>query len=204
MPSRTRPLMSTRHQSGVVLIIALVMLVVISLLATLSVRSALSSESVSGNVRTTSLAGQSAEVALRYCEDRIVANVRTATALPISGVDVPAGWPALAVQNYQTPPLGVDTANWDGARTGVFVLPSAAVNQAAVTFRRMPECMAERVPVVNSTSTGLNNASTYLITARGFGPEVAACDPTLVPPAAGSCTRPDGTEVFLQSTLEID
>jgi Tfp pilus assembly protein PilX len=59
-------------QRGVVLIIALVMLVVISLLTTLSIRSAVSTESVSGNVRTTELASQAAEIALRYCEDAVV------------------------------------------------------------------------------------------------------------------------------------
>ena len=46
------------------------------------------------------------------------------------------------------------------------------------------------------TSGGaLSTTSTYVITARGFGPEVPAVD------AARS--RPRGSEVWLQSTIEI-
>lgn len=181
-PSRTTRLNPARRQRGVVLIIALIMLVVISLLATFSIRNALSSEGVSGNARTTQLATQAAEIALRYCEDAIVNNMKSGTLLP-------AG---LAVQPAQKPPLGVDTANWDGTRTGVFVVPSASVNLASATFLRMPECVTEQVPVVNAASNGLTTTSTFLITARGFGPEVAS-----------GTARPEGSEVWMQSTLEV-
>lgn len=179
-----RPVSLPQRQRGVVLIIALVMLVVISLLATFSIRGALSSEGVSGNVRTTQLASQAAEVALRYCEDATIGFIRNATPLP-AGV---------SIQATLTPPLGVSTANWDVARTGVFVVPTASVNLGgSVTFRRMPECVIEQVPVVNATSTGLVSTTTYLITARGFGPEVAF-----------GTAQPDGSEVWLQSTLEVE
>jgi type IV pilus assembly protein PilX len=181
--SRTFARSPARRQRGVVLIIALVMLVVVSLLATFSIRSALSTEGVSGNVRTTQLASQSAEVALRLCEDAVVNFVKTATPLPTG----------LVVQLPAVPPLGVNTGNWDGARTGVFVIPSASVNQASATFARMPECIAEQVAVVNATGTALTTTTTYLITARGFGPEVA-----------NGTTRPEGSEVWMQSTLEVE
>ena len=182
-PLRTTRPGPARRQRGVVLIIALVMLVVVSLLATFSIRNALSTEGVSGNVRTTQLASQSAEVALRLCEDAVVNFVKIATPLP-------AG---LVLQTPTAPPLGVNTANWDGARTGVFVVPSASVNQASATFARMPECIAEQVAVVNATGTALTTTTTYLITARGFGPEVA-----------NGTGRPEGSEVWLQSTLEVE
>ncbi len=181
-PCRTTRPNPARRQRGVVLIIALVMLVVISLLATFSFRNSLSSESVSGNVRTTQLASQAAEVALRYCEDAIVKRTTNGTPLP----------PLLVVQAAQKPPLGVDTTNWDTTRTGVFVLPSASVNLASATFARMPECVMEEVPVVNAASNGLTTTTTFLITARGFGPEVAS-----------GTARPEGSEVWMQSTLEI-
>jgi type IV pilus assembly protein PilX len=182
-PSRTFRHSHARRQRGVVLIIALVMLVVVSLLATFSIRNALSTEGVSGNVRTTQLASQSAEVALRVCEDAVVNFVKSATALP-SG---------LTLQSPTVPPLGVNTGNWDGARIGVFTIPSASVNQASATFARMPECIAEQVAVVNATGTALTTTTTYLITARGFGPEVA-----------NGTGRPEGSEVWLQSTLEVE
>jgi Tfp pilus assembly protein PilX len=62
-------------QRGVVLIIALILLVVISLLAVTSVRNAGSTATVAGNVRTTELATQAAEIALRHCESSVLAVV---------------------------------------------------------------------------------------------------------------------------------
>lgn len=180
-----------RHpQTGVVLVIALVMLVVISLLATLSIRNAVSTESVSGNVRTTQLATQAAEIALRYCEEatiQINSGTGTLTVTP-------------AVLDYVSPPRWtLPGTNWDGAGSSasVFVVPTASVNQAGgtVTFNRLPECMVERVPVVTAGGV-ISNTSTYTITARGFGPEVAAVD-------AGR-TRPTGSEVWMQSTIELE
>jgi type IV pilus assembly protein PilX len=197
MHSSSRPIHrpATRREGGVVLFIALVMLVVISLLATLSIRSAMSSESVSGNVRTTQMASQAAELALRYCENAVVANVRSSTALP-------AG---MAVQVAGSTPVGISTTVWDTNRSGiVYVLPSSTVN-GTVTYKRMPECIAEQVPTVSTAggTTTLSTTSTFLVTARGFGPEVAGCDSTIFPPGAGACSRPDGSEVWLQSTLEV-
>ena len=182
----------SRHpQTGVVLVIALVMLVVISLLATLSIRNAVSTESVSGNVRTTQLASQAAEIALRYCED---------AAIQInSGTGTMAVTPAM-ILDYVSPPRWRDpAANWDGtgSSASVVIVPTASVNQAGgtVTFNRLPECMVERVPVVAASGV-ISNTSTYTITARGFGPEVAAVD--------AARTRPTGSEVWMQSTIELE
>ena len=174
-------------QRGVVLIIALIMLVVISLLATLSIRNAASSESVSGNVRTTMLASQAAEIALRYCEDATVQIAAGTVTLP----SIPAVLPA------QDPPRWKQavSATWDISPSDAFVIPSDYVNQAgAATFKRVPECMVERMPVVTAAGV-VSPTSTYVITARGFGPEVPAAD------AARS--RPIGSEVWLQSTIEL-
>lgn len=179
------------RQRGVVLIIALVMLVVISLLATSSIRNTVSSEAVSGNVRTTQLANQAAEIALRYCEEAVIANVKSSAPLPAND-----DGDLLTILSPVTPPRAVDPTNWDKVSTDVFPIPEDRVNLAtSETFRRLPECMVERVEVVNATSSGLTTTSTYLITARGFGPEVPN------DPARG---RPDGSEVWLQSTIEIE
>lgn len=173
-------------QQGVVLIVALIMLVVISLLATLSIRNAVSTEGVSGNVRTSQLASQAAEIALRYCEDavsQISTGTGTLTALP-------------TIQNYVTPPLWQTATNWDNAGSVAFVIPSSFVNESSgtPTFRRAPECMVERMQVVNGGV--VSTTSTYVVTARGFGPEVAAAD------AARS--RPEGSESWMQSTIELN
>jgi type IV pilus assembly protein PilX len=179
-----------RHKSvaqrGVVLIIALIMLVVISLLATLSMRNATSTESVSGNVRTTQLATQAAEIALRYCEASVVQINGGPGALA----------PLPAIQPYANPPLWKDTAaNWDTAASVALVIPTDSVNQAGAgaTFKRAPECMVESMPMV---STAGPLTTTYVITARGFGPEVAAAD--------GARSRPTGSEVWMQSTIELN
>jgi len=193
--STLRQLPSARPaaQRGVVLIIALVMLVVISLLTTLSIRSAVSSESVSGNVRTTEMATQAAEIALRYCEEAVlqlesggtVTFTATPTILPFSTSNIPRWRQAV-------------TSTWDVTGSDAFVIPTAYVNTggtAADTYKRRPECLVERIGVVNAAGTALSTTSTYVITARGFGPEV--------PAANAARSRPKGTEVWMQSTIEI-
>jgi type IV pilus assembly protein PilX len=190
-----------KKQQGVVLVIALIMLVVISLLATLSMRNASSSESISGNVRTTQIATQAAEIALRYCEDAVVqinGGGGALTSLPV-------------IQAFSSPPLwsAKDGAgaltNWDGATSSVaptgpvLVIPTASINLAGagVTFKRPPECMVERMQMA-TTSTTVSTTSTYVITARGFGPEVAE-------DTSGARKRPQaGSEVWMQSTIELN
>ncbi len=200
---RTAPLHSTRSagprcpgaarrarpatQRGVVLIIALVMLVVISLLTTLSIRSAVSTESVSGNVRTTELASQAAEIALRYCEDAVIQ-------LQAGAVTLPSTPTVLA---FQDPPRWKSTSGtWDVSPSDAFIIPSAYVNQATgtATYKRAPECLVERMPVVTAAGV-LSNTSTFVITARGFGPEV--------PLANAARSRPQGSEAWMQSTIEL-
>lgn len=173
-----------RAQHGVVLVISLILLVLISLLAVTSLRNAGSSESVAGNVRTAELATQAADIALRYCESKSL-EMATAGVTPDS---TPDQWKTLA--NWDAP---TTQKPWDGTSTSAFVLPPTFVNQAGMvydTYKRPPECMVEKLPAV-TTSTSLF----YIITARGFGPEVAAAD------AARS--RPNGSEVWLQSSIEL-
>jgi type IV pilus assembly protein PilX len=192
-----------QSQHGVALLIALIVLVVISLLAATSIRNASTTVSVSGNVRTTELANQAAEIALQHCELSVLSLVREASGTSDSydteGVELPSSV-SVTASRWQ------DTANWDEGSSEVFPLPLAMVNQAGIgaTYKRAPECMVERMPVttVELVTTPETNPPTYtavrdvdsmfLITARGFGPEV------------GSGTgRPVGSEVWLQSHIEI-
>lgn len=233
-------------QQGVVLVVALILLVVISLFTVTSIRSAISSESVSNNVRTTELATQAADIALRYCEyatQRAVAdlvgyggppscstNAAPATnpysafysAQGVTSVtnlarcQLVAGNIAPTVTYDRTTTLpnqiiwgGAGTqwqnlATWDSNTTKTFVLPLSMVNNTATTatatFKRPPECMVEALNLP-SYPTGTTTLpfrgfldTTFVVTARGFGPEVAAAD--------NSRSRPKGTEVWLQSTIE--
>jgi type IV pilus assembly protein PilX len=175
-----------RSQAGVVLIIALILLAVVSILAAVTLRNAISTETVSGNVRTTSLATQAAEVALRYCEEATVQIASGTVTYP----SVPT------VLAYSVTPQWSDTTNWDKTPSPAFVLPVSALSQSGLgaMFKRPPECMVERMPI--SDSSGVVTAtSTYVITARGFGPEVLAAD--------SARSRPSGSEVWLQSEIEL-
>jgi type IV pilus assembly protein PilX len=183
---------AARTQSGIVLIIALILLVVISLLAVTSMRSAGSSESIAGNVRTTELATQAAEIALRHCESAAIKVVKVLQLDTTSaeatyneqGLDTSKMlWATSSVQ-WQS------TATWDSASTVTYVLPTSLVGGTS-TYKRPPECMVESLTGVTPVSTG----AAFIITARGFGPEVTAAD--------SSRTRPQGTEIWLQSTIEI-
>lgn len=170
-----------RHaQRGIVLVISLIFIVVISLLAATSMRSAGSSESISGNVRTTELATQAAEIALRHCESSTLEVVSPtgafATSFTVANI-LPVN--SVTWQN---------TATWDSTSAATYVLPINLVGTA--TFKRSPECMVELLSTGAVTATD----AAFVITARGFGPEVAAAD--------AARTRPVGTVVWLQSTLQ--
>ncbi len=191
---------SARRQSGVVLIVAMIMLIVVSLLAAIAVRNATSSEGINANLRQTQLATQAAETALRYCEDAAINTVNDGTGT--FAFTAPGGG---AIANLQmthiiAAPTGNNTptsalpANWDTATAnGQLILPIATVNLTGVstTFARPPECMIERA----RPDVAQSYLSVLTVTSRGFGPEVAAAD--------SSRTRPVGSEVWLQTTLEL-
>lgn len=174
-----------KSQQGVVLIIALVLLVVASLLAATAVRNSGSNEAVAGNARMVELATEAAEIALRHCEASILnvlggndAYITNFVAANMLDTGMPTHW--------QLP------ANWDKETNAVYVLPLSLLNQPdmMVTYKRPSECMVEKM-----RSASVTSAMFYSITARGFGPEVAAAD-------AGR-TRPTGSEVWLQLHIEI-
>jgi type IV pilus assembly protein PilX len=185
------------RQAGIALIIALILLVVLSLLAAMSVRNAASSEGVSGNVRRSQLAAQAAETGLRYCEDAIVNLISAGTAtfnFSTPSNSATAALSASLILDYVAgTPTSEITSNWDTTAAGPLIVPLSSVNPSGVstTFARPPECMIERL----SPSTAASYSSNFTITARGFGPEV---------PADSNRSRPVGSEVWLQSTIELN
>ena len=192
--TRARGRAASRLQGGVVLIIALIMLVVISMLAVLSMRNATSSEAISGNVRTTELATQAAEIALRHCEASMV------SLTIVAGGGTPTYTSTFVTANIQPPvpatstPQWQSTTLWDSASSAIYVLPLTEVNQTGLgsTYLRAPECMVEPLPVLLAGSATVSNTVAFVITARGFGPEVA-----------NNRNRPQGSEVWLQSHIEF-
>ena len=196
LPAQPGPLLSMKRdlprrralpqaQHGVVLIIALVLLVLISLLAVSSLRNAGSSEMVAGNVRTTELANQAADIALRYCESE---------ALKLANAGVEPDSTLNEWKNLETWDRPNTQKPWDGTSNSAFVVPAEFVNQPGMTYgtyKRPPECMIGKFPPETPPSTSLF----YIVTARGFGPEVAA--------AGAARRRPTGSEVWLQSSIEL-
>ena len=191
------PVQRSQSQHGVVLIIALVLLVIISLLAVSSIRNAGSSESVSSNVRTTELATHAAEIALRYCEAKVLA-IRTT---PPSTTEVFKIFPKI---NPPTNPLypykwqdTTSATGWDSS-SETSLLHDISLNLVNkddvnhVKYQRPPEFIAETLDEESAAG-----AFRYVITARGFGPEVLKLD------VKTQRVRPIGTEVWLQSTIEL-
>lgn len=182
-----------RSQRGVVLLITLLVLAIISLLAITSVRNATSSEAVSGNVRTTELATEAAELALRHCERSLLSVLITQSG---EASDYITTFVADNILDEQDPAHWKNLATWDSTSTSVYVLPLSLVNQASmtVTYQRAPECMVERMTTMLAAATTPTTNTAFLITSRGFGPEVAA------DPDRG---RPSGSEVWLQSQIIV-
>lgn len=221
------------QQQGVVLVIALIMLVIISLFTVTSIRSAISSESIANNVRMVELATQAADIALRHCEKSAVRALKDLAGFgdttttnacngnekyPYQGFDTTLGTTNVSVNQCVKAavaggPLGNATvtvatprqiiwggggkewqnlATWDSTTTKTFVLPLSMVGTA--TFKRPPECMVESLSGARPVKSPF--LGTFVVTARGFGPEVPAAD--------NNRSRPRGTEIWLQSTIEYD
>lgn len=185
-----------QSQRGVVLLITLIVLAIISMLAITSVRNASSSESVSGNVRLTELATQSSELALRHCERSLLG------VLTIDDHNTSNYVTTFVKANILDPPVPPaaphwkNLATWDSNSPDVFVLPLPMLNQEGMsktTYQRPPECMVERMNVMLAGKTVATQNTSFLVTSRGFGPEVAAVQ--------GARVRPVGSEVWLQSQI---
>ena len=175
------------------LIVSIIMLAIVSVLAALSARMAASAENVSGNVRLSALAMQAAEIALRHCEssaaELIALSTGSTTDYPTLGFSDSNILPA-------SPAIWEIASEWDSPTAPVYILPLAQMNQPdlAATYQRPPECMVGRVPFV-LPSGAISTTASFVVTARGFGPEVPAADPER--------HRPIGSEVWLQSHIKL-
>lgn len=166
-----------QKQQGIVLILALILLVVISTAAVLAVRSSISGEQVSNNLRVNAVATQAAETGLRYCENLVLAGGAPVILLPLTGgVGPPTAW--------------TNRANWTSANTSTVSTDVAnSTNAAGRTMSTRPICMVEEMRLAPSD---MINGAAYLITARGFSQDYQTN-------ASGLVTA--GSEVWLQSIL---
>lgn len=190
-------------QLGITLIMVMIMLILISIASTSAIRSSTNSEGVANNARTQSLAFNAAEAALLYCENIVKPHIKGVVDYYASGPAATATLPTLTagfvLHNAPVPTTpGADptylwqaiTSTWDATgSTLINIVPLAQINSSSsdvyTAYQRAPECMAEySIPSVYRR---------VVITARGFGPEVAS--------ARG---KPIGSEAWLQSILQIN
>lgn len=184
---KTPSLVRKKRQHGVLLVVVLIMLAVLSILASVSIRGASSSEQVANQARLKNLAQQAAEAALRFCETQVQANAIDNTK-GFAPQAAPVGAPL--VYSWQT------MGNWDDidSATNPFVatgnlkvvnFTASGDTGSATYFKRSPECMSQYMTVANT--------KLFVTTARGFGPDVGAKDGK----------APIGTEVWLQSVVTL-
>jgi type IV pilus assembly protein PilX len=183
------PTHGSARQSGVSLVIVLIMLVIIGLTSASAIRNATSGEKVTNNIRLQNLAQQYAEAALRYCEAELGKSDSVAAPIGRSGT-------ALAEANITTVAFGgvpgwTNPVTWTGlggASASKTVVPEARVKSADSAFRpnRLPECVVEKQTLADANLA-------YLITARGFSPDYTA--------DAATGRTISGSVVWLQSSI---
>jgi len=200
-PFFTRPHREARpgrqRSQGIVLVVALILLIVITISSVVAMRSAQSNDMVSGNLRAQALAQQAAEMALRWCEQRVIADKSTINWFALNDPNVTNEW-----QN---------AARWTNA-TIVNTVPAAVLGTAApgnglVNYETPPQCIIRLLnhdelyanaaivaTTVRTSDRGLPQDFVFVwrITARGFSPDFQRN-------AAGRSIS--GSEVWVQSTV---
>lgn len=180
------PFKRTSRESGIVLPVALILLVIISFAGLLAARNSATYEQFSNNMRTSQVARQAAEDALRLCERIAIDSVEN------DG----AGYPDVSGKILTTEEIASDEAsainggawntlaNWSGtgANRIELTLGEGAEVQSGVTSRRVkPSC------IIQSMADGR-----FLITTRGLSNDAVIS-------AGGALTT--GSEIWLQSIL---
>lgn len=195
--STKHPLPARPKQSGFVLVFALIMMAVIAIGSAAAIRGAQGQDRIGSNQRSTALASQVAETALRYCEALVSTPLLSGQQIALSTRVQPAFVPNATRPNQTR--WWQDMSSWEGSSSRAFSLPSnfAYDGSTAMTFNRAPQCLVERLELRDLTSDfsgqPLEAVETYVITARGFSPDYQAQNnvPTT------------GAVVWLQSIVQI-
>lgn len=171
--------LTSRHQSGVVLPIALIMLVIISFAGLLAARNSATHEQFSNNMRTNQVARQLAEEALRYCERVAMDDASDVPVFPENPHIQATEIESESVTEIQKGSWNTK-ANWTEDDIAIEVTPSYGANATKKTDKN-PKCIIQKM-----------KTDRYLVTARGFSADAVVND-------AGELTS--GSEVWLQSIL---
>lgn len=175
-----------RRQSGISLVIVLMLLVIIGITSAAAIRSAVTDQKVVNNMRSETLAQNYAEAALRFCETELTkaSADRIAT---LQEFNITTTTFAMAAS-----PLWNQASSWSavGGAASLTVIPLSAVRStdSSANPSRLPECMVER----QELEAG---GFAYVITARGFSFDYQANTTTGITEA--------GSVVWLQSILSL-
>ncbi|MFV0601169.1 MAG: PilX N-terminal domain-containing pilus assembly protein [Brachymonas sp.] len=173
-------------QRGTVLAITLILLVILSLLGTFAIRNANQSERIMNGIRTSNVAQQAAETALRFCEQ--LATAPPAGSGTFQSVDAATYINATAVSNANEGDWK-NKDNWKSSNANLLSVPSSYYNSGstdATELLHAPQCLIQAL----ETPGGLKG---YVITARGYANDA------VIDASTGRVIS--GAEVWLQSTL---
>jgi type IV pilus assembly protein PilX len=178
---------SHRKQSGIVLVVALIMMAIVGIASTAGIKASMEGGAIATSLRSLGLADQAAETALRWCEFQTRQadyNIPTAQVIPLpsaAGADpraLPSRWATLAT-----------------FEAGAVTVPLAVMTAAGLTnFPRLPRCLVELDEHLPSSSspTEPNGSRSYLVTVRAFSPDYSRQGSDSV-----------GSETWLQSNLVL-
>jgi type IV pilus assembly protein PilX len=177
---------SPQRQSGVSLIIVMMMLVIIGITSAATIRNATSSEKLTNNIRVQYLAQQYAEAALRFCESEL-GKPETSRVTTLAEVN-------LVQTAYGGAPAWNQAGTWTGsggASASKTVLPENRIKSTDSAFRppTLPECVVEKQVMADGNVA-------YVITARGFSTDYRA--------ASGTGLTTSGSVAWLQSTVILN
>lgn len=178
-------------QKGVVLVVGLILLVAISLTAMYTLRRTLVGEQVSKNINSHSVAMQSAETALRVCENAVRANVTTLGTGTTQVSFIINSMPE-ALASGQMPTQWLTRANWVATSPRMATqIPAALIGNSLVRPLLSPRCMVEQyeLPIMGEDKM---LSQPYLVTVIGYSADYQS---------DGNGNAIAGSEVWLQSVL---
>lgn len=158
-----------KNQSGVVLIVGLVLLLILTVIGLASIRGSDLQERMAGNMRDRNVAFQSAEAALREGESEL-----NAALLPLFTGDEPGYWPDLNKQPAIQPrPINWTKDEWESnsvelledSIAGVVEQPRYAVEKVIVTGLAASQGSA----VDHESVEKMTEAEYFRITSRALG-----------------------------------
>lgn len=162
-PRRQRP---RKPEHGVVLVVVLVMLIAIVFMSVSVMRGALGTDTVVNNARTQTLATETAELALRFCEQDL-RKVGVAGATVALFTDNPAILPASTTTKAGSTHIEMaweKAASWSGGSAKSLTSAQLGGTTTSIKPTKAPQCLAEYSP---DAGTG----QVIVLTVRAFSPD---------------------------------